>query len=339
MPAAFTYPTSADLQLIEQEFAPRLTRDRPIFELFPERTEDTFLLMWEAMDNYLGLMAARGLNGEPPRVKKTGGKRFVVTPGVYGEFLPIDEAELTTRRQWGDFSRPIDIGDLIVQAQDKLLQRDYDRREWMGWTMLSTGTFSVAGPTGAILHTDSYATQTFAATVPWATAATSTPLADFRAVQLLGRGFSVDFGRQARAYMNRSTMNALLANTNNADLYGRRTQGLGTLNTPEDIGKLFMGDDLPGLVPMDSGYRDETNTFNLFIPNNVVIVVGRRTSGVPIGDFVTVLNANNDDRQAGPYTKVIDKVDIQVPRTIEVHRGWTGCTRLLYPSAVVRMAV
>jgi hypothetical protein len=339
VPATFTYPTSADLQLIEQDFAPRLMADRPIFGLFPETTEDAWVLMWDQQDAYTGLLAARGLNNEPPRVKKTPGKRFAVTPGVYGEFMPIDEAELTTRRRWGSFNAPVDVADLVVQAQDNLLQRDYDRREWMGWTMLATGTFSVAGPTGAVLHTDSYATQTYAAPVPWSTAATSAPLQDFRNVQLLSRGYSVWFDRRARAYMNQTTMNSLLSNTNNADLYGRRTAGLGTFNNVDQISQLFMGDNLPELVVNDDVWKDDTGANNLFIPNGIVLVVGRRKSGVPVGDFVLAKNANNDGEAPGAYTKVIDKGEYQVPRTVEVHRGWNGLCRLLFPSAIVRMAV
>lgn len=339
--AVYTYPTSIELQLIQQDLIPRLEADRPVFDFFPVTQEDTYLLAWEQKDNYIGLQQVRGLNGEPPRVKKVGAKRYVVEPGVYGEFEPIDEAALVMRRRWGSISEPVDLSDLVMPLQDKLLGRRYDRIEWMIWTLLSTGTFSVPGPDGAVLHTDSYTLQTFSALTTWGTAANSTPLADFRTVQLLARGHSVDFGAAATAYMNQLTFNNMLSNTNNADLYGRRTAGLGTFNNLGGINELLTGDNLPEIVVYDRGYFDDTNTFQLFIPNNTVIVVGKRPGGVPVGDYCYCRNVNHEtpDVASGPYTRVIDKGQQIVPRSIEVHDGHTGACRLYYGSAVVRMSV
>ncbi len=73
--ATFTYPTSAELKEIEQVRVQTLTQDDPIFQLFPIEEEDHHLLKWEKRDNDLGLKELRGLNGESPRVKKTGLKQ------------------------------------------------------------------------------------------------------------------------------------------------------------------------------------------------------------------------------------------------------------------------
>src|SRR5689334_2297670 len=100
--------------------------------------------MWEQRDNYKGLSQIRGLNGEPPRVAAIGGKRYIYEPGVYGEFLPIDEQELTRRRQWGQFSGPIPITDLTSEKQDQLVARDVARKRQILWTLLTTGSFTVA---------------------------------------------------------------------------------------------------------------------------------------------------------------------------------------------------
>jgi hypothetical protein len=339
--ATFVFPESATLRLIEQDYLPRVEADRPVFEFFPVTTQDAAELAWEIRDNYVGIQQVRGLNGEPPRVKKTGLKRFVMEPGVYGEYEPIPEADIVRRRKLGSFADPIDLGDLVGPIQVKLLQRRYDRLEWMIWTLLATGTFSVAGPTGAILHTDSYTTQTFSAVVPWSTFATATPMADFSSVQLLGRGHSVDFGAGARAFMNRATFNNLRSNTNNADIYGRRTTGLGTYNAPSDINTLFQGDDLPGITVYDRGYFDETNTFQLFIPNNKVIVVGKRPMGEPVGSYVYTRNINQEGGGMGPgaYTRVIDLGETRVPREFHVHDGHSGGVQIYWPSAIVVMTV
>lgn len=333
----FIYPSSVVLEQINQELMPRLMQNRKAFDILPTRSVDAHLLEWDQKDNYLGLQGVRGLNGQPSRVKQTGGKRYQMQPGVYGEFEMLDELQLTTRRAWGTFAGSIDVTDLVREAQDKLLQRRLDRIEKMIWDLIIAGTFSVADGT-AILHTDSYTTQTQAASVAWATSLTAAPLADLHTLQLKSRGYSVNFGAQATAYMNRTTANALLANTNPADIYGRRTAGLGTFNSLDQINTLLAMDDLPNFSIYDDGYIDDSGTFQLFIPNNKVAVVGARRDGDPIGEFRYTRNANNPGMAPGPYMKVVDDPD-QVPRTVVVHDGFNGGSVIYHPAAIVILTV
>src|SRR5262245_52350418 len=139
--ATFIYPTSAELNQVAQDKLPNLVAQRPIFSILPMETVDSHILMWAQEDNYVGLQQIRGLNGQPPRVKKTGAKRYNMVPGVDGEYTTIDELELTERRQWGTFGQPITVDDLVMREQDRLLGRRLDRIEVIGWTLLVTGTF------------------------------------------------------------------------------------------------------------------------------------------------------------------------------------------------------
>lgn len=180
------YPNSAELTEVAQDLMPRLQAGRVTFEFFPIVTADAFLLIWEQMDNFVGLQYARGLNGQPTRIKKTGAKRYQMQPGVYGEFEYIDEEELTIRRQYGTWNTPVNLSDLVSIANVKLLQRELDRIEAIIWTLLSSGTFSVTGPTGALVHKDTFTITQQTITTPWFTPATATPLADLRATALFG---------------------------------------------------------------------------------------------------------------------------------------------------------
>jgi hypothetical protein len=340
--AEYIFPTSAELMAIAQVKTPRLMADRPIFDIMPTRSVDDFQLAWEQMDNYVGLQQVRGLAGEPPRVKKVGISRYLETPGVYGEFIDLDENELTRRRTIGTYSSPVDLSDLVASAQDQLLVRRLDRIELIGWTLLATGTFSVAGPAGGIIHTGAYTTQTFTASVVWATAATSTPLADFRAVQLLGPAKGANFGSGARAYMNRTTFNQMLTNTNAADLGGRRTTGLSPINDNARLNEYLAGENLPGIVIYDDGYITDAGTFTRFVPNNKVIVVGQRPAGQTIGEYRYVRNVNNPNSAPGPYMKVVDKGAAEnepPPRRIDVHDGHNGGPVIFFPGSVVVMTV
>jgi hypothetical protein len=339
VPTTYTYPTPAELREIEQTLVPRMQAGRPIFSLFPEEDVNANTLIWEQRDNYVGLMQVRGLNGAPPRVKSVGFKRYLMPPGVYGEYLPIDEAELTERAAPASFTDFIPLDDAVAERQMQLLGRQLDRQEAMGWALLVSGTFSVAGPTGAILHTDSYTTQTFTASPGWATFATATPMADLRAVSLKARGLSVSFGGNAVAYMNQVTFNNLASNVNAADIYGRRTQGLGTYNSADQLNQLFAGDNLPGIQVYDQGYLNDAGTFVPFIPDNKVVVVGKRLTGEPVGAFRYTRNASNPNMAPGVYTRVMDFNETAVPRKIEVHRGFNGGYVIYFPSAIVVMSV
>lgn len=332
------YPSNAELNEIAQVKLPRLEQGRPIFQIFPIVDSDSSLVMWEQKDNYKGLQQLRGLNGQPARVNPVGASQYQMRPGVYGEYYDIDEVQLTERRQYGTFNQPISINDLVMEGQDLLLQRRLDRIEYIGWTLLTTGTFSVALPNGAVAHTDTYTTQTLNAST-WGTHTTATPLADLRAARLKGRGTSSSFGVGAVAYANQATIDDALANTNSADLGGKRMTGLAQPLSLSDVNQLLTGEGLPNLQAYDEGYIDDTGTFQLFIPAGVVVVIGRRPGNAPIGKYVMTRNANNPGLGPGAYMKVIDNAGQEVPRQIQVHDGHNGGPALEFPGAVLIMDV
>jgi hypothetical protein len=338
----FVFPTSAELRQIAQDKLPRLERDRPIFQILPTEESDAELLMWDQYDNYTGLQQLRGLGGAPNKVTRVGAKRYITEPGVYGEFITIDEVEMTRRRKIGSFNEPADISELVMQAQDQLLQRRLDRIEYIGWNVL-LGTFSVSGSNG-VVHTDTYTVQTYNAST-WGTAETATPLADFRAVWLKTEGHSVDFGSGAKAYMNKVTANKLLANLNDGDLYGKRTSGLANLLSMSEIEMLMGKEGLPMPAIYHGGYLDDNGVFQKFIPDDRVIVVGNRPSGQVVGNYRYTRNVNNPGMAPGPYMAVIDNgadgagAAKRIPRTVEVHDGHNGGPVLFFPSAIVVMDV
>lgn len=337
--AAFSYPSASELKKIEQVKLPNLMKNRKIFDIMPIRTANVALLMWEQKDNYTGLQQHRGMNGKPSSIKKPGAKRYTMSPGYYGEFADIDEEELTLRRSWGSFNDPISIDDLVMEAQDLLLQRRLDRIEKIGWDLLQTGTFSVADRQGRTIHTDQFPLQTYSAVVPWTTVATSEPLKDFRNVQLLSRGKSTSFAATAKAYMNRTTLNTMLSNTNANDLAGRRTSGLLSVLTHKEINSILAGEDLPQIEVYDEGYLDDAGNFQLWIANNKVIVVGSRPSGQSIAEYRMTRNANNTGMAPGPYSFVVDNQGKEVPRNIRVHDGHNGGPVIFFPGSIVIMTV
>ena len=339
MALTYTYADSEELKLIEQELLPSLEEDDPILKEFPATEVRSNRVRWEQKDNYKGLQQLRGLNGAPNHVQRVGAKEYDMAPGVYGEYTTIDEKELTERRQWGTFGDPIGIDDLVADAQMYLLQRRLDRRRQICWGLVTTGTFSIPHPRGGVMHTDAFSIQTYTAAVAWGTHATATPFKDIRAAALKYRGKSVDFGKGAKLYMNRTTLNNLLLNSNAADAYGRRLPSGATLNTLDETQSILTANDLPEIVAYDGGYINESGTFTLFVPDGYAILIGRRTNGATIGEYRMTINANNPNLEPGAYTRVIDHGEDSIPRRIEVHDGHNGGPCVYYASAIVAMAV
>lgn len=335
----FTYPENAVLTEIAQDKLPALQQNRVIFEIMPIEEEDASLIVWEQKDNYTGLQNVRGINGAPPLIQQTGAKQYTERPGYYGEGEMIDEIALTERRQLGNPLAPMPLDQQVMEKQDKLMQRMLDRIEWIGWTLLATGQFNVFTKNNVLAHQGAYTMQQYAALVPWATSGTATPLADLSAVQLLARGHSVNLGAMATAYLNRKTFNNLRTNTNPADIYGRRVSGLATVNNLEAFNQIATQDDLPTLRIYDEGYLNDSGAFVSFIPDNIVIVVGKRPAGQPVCKYKMTRNAMNPSLAPGMYMYVVDNREEGNAPSVAVFASHNGGPTIEYPSSVVVMSV
>lgn len=333
----YDIPTSADLREVEQVLVPRIESASPIFKAFPDESTEETVLMWEQEDDYVGLQQVRGLGARPPRVQNVGFKRYVQEPGAYGEMMLLDEVELTRRRRMASFGVPMTIADMVARRQKQLLVRRVNRKEKMLWDLALYGYFAVMDASGTIIHTDGFTPQTYTAAISWSDHANSTPLADLRALQLLSRGQSVDFGPSAEVEINRTWANHLMANTNLNDLGGKRLTGLTPANSLNAINTILAGEGLPQVQVYDEGYKDESKTFQLFIPNARGLLIGRRQSGAKIGGFRYTLNVNNPDASPRPYMRVFDRSTEQVPAEIEVHDGFNGGPVIYFPGSLVSL--
>jgi hypothetical protein len=342
----YLYPNNFQLTQIDQNLLPVYELQDPIFKMFPVRTKDTAHVIWEQKDDYTGVMQIRGYDGEFPMVQTVGINRFTINPGIYGEGMPITEQELTERRGFGQISQPISIADLVQDRHLHLMTRHWNRMSQITWTLLATGTYSVINDvTNSLGIIDAYQPQSYTSGTPWSTTATATPLADYRAVQLLHRGHSVSFGSKATAFQNLATWNAMIANSNTADLGGRRSTGLETIEGVAQYSALALKDNLPMVEIWDEGYKSDgitdnytSGTFTTFIPDGAVIIIGKRTNGAPVGEFQLTRNAQNPDVSPGYFVKVTDSMATEhgrPPRKIEVFRGFNGGPQISYGSAIV----
>ena len=352
----FIYPRSYEVQAIMPELVARGREGRLGLDIMPPLPVNAAQVRWTQEDNSYGLQAMRGMDGAPTHVQRVGAKTYVYEPGVFGEYIDITETELTTRAGSAPVdTTPIDVQDLVVGADNLLVGREFDRMEASIWQVLTTGTLTIKlnGPHGQqVAYSDTYTIQTYTAATPWSTHATATPIRNFQSVQQMGLGRSVDFGAAATAYMNSVTSNNLLNNSNAADFGGRRGEGGRTLNNLNDFNSYLMSQNAPKVQVYDAGYLPDIDStaddFVKFIPDGVVVVVGRRPGNAQVGNYQLTRNASNGFRP-GSYRYVIDRAngggdgggnaEKRTPANIEIHRGHSGGPAIRYPSAVVVMAV
>lgn len=340
----FVYPQSKEVREIGPVKVARMAQDRVGFKIMPMNEVNAGRVEWVQKDNFSGLQQLRGLDGAPSHVKRRGRNRYSYEPGVYGEFETITETELTNRAGGVTADVPIDVSDLVLEADEQLMQRELDRQEQVIWTLVVTGTFSVTAPGGGLVFTDTFAIQTYAGT-NWTTLSSATPFVDFRAACTLGAGKGVRFNASATAYMNQITANYMLNNTNANDIGGKRN-GLGAnFLTVADFNKWALSNDLPQIEVYDEGYYDDTNTFQKFIADRKVVIVGSRVDGETVGEYQLTRNAQNPGMAPGSYVFIKDKTgngpdgQKQVPATIDVHRGHNGGPAIFFPSAIIVMSV
>ena len=346
---AFTYPTTREMKVINDKLQPQLTATDPIFEHFPIVDVDSFDISWFQRDDYFGMQQLRGLDGQPGVVSHRGSREYSYQPGVYGEVYPISEKELTRMAELGQVSgRPMSLDKQVMEGNTFLAHREMVLMKSILWTLVSSGTFSIAKDT-TMVHTDSFAIQTVTRAVDWDTVATATPIADFRTVQLLGPDQGVSFGAGAKAYMNRVTFNKMLANTNTSDLAGKLLMLVQVAVPGPVVGDLGMvnrvlaGQDLPEIVIHEGGYRATANAaLTPYIATDTVVLIGQRQMGEPLGEYRRCINANNSPIGPGSYATVWDSMvndGGRPPRKVEVHRGHNGGPVLYYPGGVCVLSV
>ncbi len=341
--ATYLYPEASELREIGPNLVAEATANDILFKIMPIRSVNAGIIRWSLEDDQYGLQQLRGLDGAPVHVTPLGKVDYASEPGYFGEYMTITERELTERGGSIVGESVVDVNDLVASKYRQLVAREIARFRQIGWTLLSTGTFSISGKGSTLTHTDTFALQTLAGS-DWSTVATATPLADFRAVQQKGSEFGTTFGSASMAIMNRVTANRLFGNTNAADLGGRRTMGGGTVSSLDETNRIAMAEDLPHIEVYDQGYKNDSGTFTKFIADDKVVFVGLRNDGDRIAEYRMTRNIANPGGAPGSYEFLKDyaagiNAPREVPGRIEIHRGHNGGPVIYRPKSIVVASV
>lgn len=335
-------PTASEIWSIQMELFPQYLEGRVGLDILPFKETDLPSIVIHQPDIFKGLQAFRGL-GKPtlqvPERYNPYGTMCHVEPGYYGEHDTLGEEIFTKWGAPGQCNSILDVTQYTTWIQQRLLERRANRIEYNIWQTLVFGAYSALNASGQIIFQQTFNSQQVAAAIPWTNFPGSFPLRDFRAIQLLGRGTSARFDTCARAYMNRVTANALMSNTNPNDVGRVGLSACCIFMSPEQINQQFAAQGLPQIVIYDNGYVDDNNSFNVFIPDGYVVIVGCRPNNVPPGHFWLTRNAVGCTVTSGFWQKMTDTCDREVPRKITIYDGFNGGPALEYPRMVVVLRV
>lgn len=337
--AGCIYPTNAEFRMLQQELMPRYTENRLGFQLMPFAESEFATIYFDRPDIFKGMQQWRGLKQGSKFVNEGRanpyGQRCEVQPGYWGEFDRVEEDLLTRGAQFGTASSVFDLTEHMVRMDRNLLERQYNRIEFNIWRSLVFGEYVAYNMSGQVVFQAQYDIRTISPRIPWSDRDRSTPLRDFRFVRKFGRGTSADFGRGARYIMNQSTADCLFSNQNRNDIGKAGLSACCTFMGPDVVNAQFAAQGLGTVEVYDEGWVDEQRNFNLYIPDGYVVIVGARPGGTPVGHYWYTRNAVGCGITTGPWQKVVDTCEREVPREISVHRGHNGGPAIEYPRSVV----
>lgn len=332
---AILFPTAVSLELVrpQVEASIDLTND-PLLSRCPITTDESDVVMWERGRSTGGLQGLRGIGGLPNRVELKGADRYIMEPGYYGDFVMIDEMQKMRLRAVGKWTYE-GATSLLQEAARVLYIRYLQRVKQIVRDALLFGRIHITNGQG-LIYAAQFDNQTLRGS-DWGTAGAATPLADFTLLQDTYALNGANFGEQAVALVNLRTANKLLANTNAADLGGKRFDGGATLSDLTQVNNLLLRRGQPQIRIWNDVYHDEDGNLTPWIPDDYVLVMGIPAFGQRIGTYKLTRNVGNPNAAPGRFTYVKDEPDFPFPT--KVSEGHNGGFAFYCPEAVVAMYV
>lgn len=349
MPNDCIIPTPAEIVAVGARIIPYRRKDLVgINDLMPMKYVNNTHIIINRPDIIRGLQPWRGLGGEPPVTTdqfNRDGEFCLFWPGYWGETKMVTESELANVAEPGTCpGQPLDARKEIARIQNRLTYRMLMRMEKLVWDTLRTGRYVAMNEAGRVIFEQFFNIRMVRATVDFTDLVNSRPLSFFRSLPEIFRDTSAMFtGDCVRYYMNRTTLNRILENSNGLDL-GRgnlsaccNTIGLDWVNAQ------FASQGLGRIVIYDNRWVDEQGGIHLFIPDGWVIIKGCRPDAVVPGHYylTKVLNSCielSGDMQ-GMWYFLHDNCGEKIVREITVGAGHNGGPILEYPEMIISAQV
>lgn len=351
MALIFQVPTSFALDIVTQEFVNSIS-GADIDEIMPERDFDTYEVRWDERDSERGMTAPHAMDTDPKIDKRPGSVTRNYTPIPFKESDVLKESDLLVPRALGTASNIINATAEVARIMKARMLKTKARVNWLRWQTLHGGF--VIDENG-VKETQTFPIQTHDAS-NWSDHANSTPFADIMAASLKFEATGAS-AQGAKIYINQRTLNDVLQNKNENDLWGFRGDKFGAITfSLDDVNKIFPANGLPILVLNNNGYIDEAGAFKTFIANAKAIIVGKRQEGEVVGNFARTISLHRfvNGAPAPGYFEIIEvngqpnqgagqinlvQLGQSANPSVKMTGGVYGGTLLWYPRSIIRMDV
>jgi hypothetical protein len=345
----FQFPTNRSLTEKVQDYA--IQRENLLaIKLLPPKPRDTQIIEWDELDFEVGMTAPHNMNSDPKVAGRKGSKTHRYTPLFFKETDVLKESDMLMPRAMGTIGGVIDLTQEIAEIAKTRVDKNLLRIEWLIWQTLKG---HLEYNENGVRVDETFPVQTQNALVDWDEPATATPIKDFQAMALRGRGIGGSF-KKGTAYMNQTTANWLVNNRNDNDLWGYRNRdSVNATYSIEDVNKILVAQGCPVVEVHDEGYYDADENFQMALADGEVIVVGKRPAGQTVGDvlltpslhhaamaaeggdgrgFFSIIEVND---QPNPGAVTIAQIGAGKNPKVEITGGFYGGPRLLYPKSVI----
>lgn len=347
----YKVPTNVEMDVTTQEYVRDHTKMKgetilPVVEKFTQNVE------WDEKDNETGMTPPHNMDTDPKTETRPGSKLKSYKPIPHKATELIKESELLNARQLGTLGGVVNLDDLVMDRFTARIGKDHVRKEWEIWQALK-GSLSINE--NDVIINETFPIQEHAPLVPLDDLEDATPLAERNAIKLKFRGTGAS-AQGAVEYLNQTTANAIIENKNNADLRGFVVDNFRAASFDiEQYNKMMTARGLPILEIYDEGYYDDAGNFQLFIPDGVSIIVGKRPAGQTVGDFCLTpslhrqkngmpapgffafISVNGQPNPGGTVSVSLEALGAAGNPKIGVTSGFYGGPRLIYPRSIIKV--
>jgi hypothetical protein len=307
-------------------------------------------VIWDVRDNERGMTAPHVLGTDPKVGTRQSSKLKEYDPIYFKETDPIREDELLRARALGTIAGVVDLHQLIGQVIRDREDKNFIRAESLRW-QAAQGELHI-NENGVVVD-EVFPVQHFYTLIDYDDLPNATPLKDDNAAALMFRGTGAS-AKGAVCYLNQTTLNWRLENTNDEDLRGYRNQNfLSVTFSLEELNKIQIARGLWTFELYDEGRINEDGDFETFIPDGVEIIFGKRPAGQLIMDVVMTPSMHRQTKEGLPAPGMFTIVEVNGqpnPGVVEVssaalgaHKnpvveitgGWYGGPRPRYPRSII----
>jgi hypothetical protein len=349
MAIIYRVPTNVSMDETTQEYV--IDHDKFLGEeVLPFTEAMTQRVQWDELDNERGMTAPSNLKTDPVIDTRPGSKLREYKPIPFKETDVIGEDELLEARAYGTLGGVVSLSEVVGRVMRARMDKTFIRFEWLRWQALQ-GAFTV-DENGVYVH-ETFPVQFYDPLVDWDDRDNATPLRDDNAVAQMFKGTGAS-AEGAIAYCNQTTYNWRLENANNKDLGGYRIDNTNLTFDLDQMNKISIRRKTATYKPYDLGYNPRVGDYTTFIPDGIVIVVGKRQqkvgdvcltpsfhrikNGQPAPGFFNVLEVNGRGNPGMVEVSAADLGAGKNPR-IENTGGGYGGPRLKFPRSVIVMRV